>query len=172
MEKKLPISCYIRTLNEENTIHKVISSVIDFCSEVIVVDSGSTDRTQEIAESLGAKIISQAWLGNGYQKKVGEKNAKFNWLLDLDADEVVSKELQASIRLEFAESEPAKFDVFELKLVTITPTRKIWNNSCLAWRNKLYNKSVYQIPEDKAWDQFSVREKNRVKKSFENVICI
>lgn len=164
MNKKLPISCYIRTFNEESTIEKVVLSVIGFCSEVIVVDSQSTDRTALIAKSLGARVIEQEWLGNGCQKRVGEQIAEMDWLLDLDADEVVSTRLKNEIFKAFESGEERSIDVFLLKLVTVTPNDQVWKNSCLAWRQKLYRKSIYQIPDHKAWDQFKVLDLSKAKK--------
>lgn len=176
MSDKLPITCYIRTLNEERSIAAVIESVADFCSQIIVIDSGSNDQTIAIARSLGAKVIEQPWLGNGFQKRVGEDLAEHDWLLDLDADELVSAELQSNIRSVFEMSETIPYDVFSLKLVTITPIGVIWKHSCLAWRNKLYRKSIYRVPAHKAWDQFKIKDQKKLKKldgdlyhhSFEN----
>ena len=64
---ELPISCYIRTLNEERMIGEVISSAKKICNEVIIIDSISIDKTKSIALSLGANVFEQPWLGNGFQ---------------------------------------------------------------------------------------------------------
>lgn len=171
-----PISCYIRTKNEESRIGDVIKAAFQVCSEVIVVDSESTDQTREIAESLGAKVILQPWLGNGHQKRIGEEAAENDWLLDLDADEVVSEALAAAIKKLFARGEDLD-DIYSLKLVTIAPTGKVWHDSCLAWRNKLYRKSKFQMPAHKAWDQLAIPKGTKIQNldgdllhnSFENI---
>ena len=85
MNKK--ITANIITLNEEENIEAVIKSVKDVCDEIIVVDSQSTDRTCEIAKSLGAKIIVQPYLGDGAQKAFGVQYASNDWILSIDADE-------------------------------------------------------------------------------------
>ncbi|MFA6138647.1 MAG: glycosyltransferase family 2 protein [Sulfurimonas sp.] len=85
MKKK--ITANIITLNEEKNIEAAIKSVQEVCDEVVVVDSLSTDRTCEIAESLGAKVIKQAYLGDGSQKAFGVAYAKNEWILSIDADE-------------------------------------------------------------------------------------
>lgn len=81
------ITANIITLNEEKNIAAVIESVRVVCDEIIVVDSLSTDRTCEIAESLGARVIKQAYLGDGPQKAFGAQFASNDWILSIDADE-------------------------------------------------------------------------------------
>ena len=102
-----PVSCYIRTLNEERLLGKVIAAVREVVDEVVVVDSGSTDATVAIAEAAGARVVHQAWLGNGCQKRFAEDRCRHDFLLDLDADEVVSAELGAAIRALFAAGRPS-----------------------------------------------------------------
>lgn len=156
----IPLSCYIRTLNEAARIEPVVEKVVAIGAEVIIVDSGSTDNTREIARAAGATVIEKKWEGNGFQKRNGEDAASNDWLLDLDADEVLSPELQDEIRALFANGAPAP-GIYALKLVTVPPVPKgvVWNTSCLAWRNKLYHKSVARMPAHAAWDQLKIPEK-------------
>lgn len=93
----LPISVTIITLNEEQNIARAIQSV-QWANEVLVIDSGSTDRTVEIAQSLGARVLHQSWLGYGGQKNFAQKNASYDWVLNIDADEEVSPELAEKIQ--------------------------------------------------------------------------
>ena len=84
--------------NEEWNIARTLNSVKDIADEIILVDSGSTDKTREIAESLGAKVsIIKPYLGCGLQKNAAIEKATGDWILFLDADEEVSKELKAEI---------------------------------------------------------------------------
>lgn len=92
-----PISVTIITLNEEKNIRHAIQSVT-WADEVIVVDSGSTDRTCEIAKELGAKVFSNPWPGYGQQKNFAQKKASNDWILNIDADEVVPAELAQEIQ--------------------------------------------------------------------------
>jgi len=91
-----PLSLVIITLNEEKRIKRCIESV-PFADEVVVVDSGSTDRTVEIAEQMGARVIHQEWLGYGQQKQYAVEQAENSWVLSLDADEWLSSGLAQSI---------------------------------------------------------------------------
>jgi glycosyltransferase involved in cell wall biosynthesis len=92
----LPLSLVIITLNEENNVSRCIQSV-PFAQEIIVVDSLSTDRTREIAKSLGAKVIEKSFLGYREQKQFALNQATLPWVLSLDADETLSAELKAEI---------------------------------------------------------------------------
>jgi glycosyltransferase involved in cell wall biosynthesis len=73
-----------------------------FAQEILVVDSGSTDGTVELAKVHGAHVIEHAWLGYGRQKQLAVTKAAHDWVLCLDADERVSDELRASIVAELA----------------------------------------------------------------------
>ncbi|NEX91838.1 glycosyltransferase family 2 protein [Caulobacter sp. 17J65-9] len=150
-----PVTCYIRTQNEERMIGRVIEAAKAVADEIVVVDSGSSDRTIEIAESLGARVIRQPWLGNGPQKRVGEDAAKHDWLLDLDADEILTPKLAEEIRQLFAHGEPPK-PIYEFKLITAPPVGEPWWDFLHAYRRKLYDRRVIRIPDHKAWDQFEV----------------
>lgn len=104
--KKLPISVFIIAQDEEDRIPKPIKSVIDWVDEVIVIDSGSADKTQEVSASLGAKTVFNEWKGYGPQKVYGETLCKNEWLLNLDADEEVTPELKQEIISLFENGEP------------------------------------------------------------------
>lgn len=93
---RLPISLVIITLNESQNIGRCIQSV-PFVSEVLVVDSGSTDATVSIAQNLGARVVTLPWQGFGKQKKKAAELAQYDWILSLDADEALSPDLQAEI---------------------------------------------------------------------------
>lgn len=150
-----PVTCYIRTKNEERMIGQVIEAAKAAVDDVVVIDSGSTDATLKIAAALGARVIHQPWLGNGKQKRVGEDAALHAWVLDLDADEIVSPELAAQIREIFAAG-PPPFSVYQLDLVTVPPIGKPWHDVAVADRRKLYDRRVIRIPDHAAWDQFDV----------------
>ncbi len=96
MNERKPVSAVIITLNAERLLDKCLSSV-SFCNEIVVVDSGSTDRTLEIARKHGARIIHQEWLGFGPQRQFATEQASYDWILSIDSDEWVSEELQKSI---------------------------------------------------------------------------
>ena len=100
------ISCFIIAMNEADRIGRTIASVRDLVAEVVVIDSGSTDGTQVVAEAAGARVIFNPWPGFGQQKRFGEDQCRNDWLLNVDADEVVSPELASEIRGLFDTSSP------------------------------------------------------------------
>lgn len=91
------ISVVIITLNEERNIARCIRSVKGLADEVLVVDSHSTDRTRQIAEDLGARVIIHKWLGYSATKNFGNCQTQFDHILSLDADEALSDDLKESI---------------------------------------------------------------------------
>lgn len=103
----LPLSVFIIARNEADRLGATIRAVRDLTDDLIVVDSGSTDGTQALAESLGARVIHHDWPGYGPQKRFAEEQCRHAWLLNLDADEVVPDTLAGEIRALFAKGEPA-----------------------------------------------------------------
>lgn len=94
-------------VNEEKNLARCLESSKGLVSEIVVVDSGSTDRTTEIAESFGARVYFNPWPGHVAQKNVALSHCRQSWILSLDADEVLSTDLCRSVRELFADGEPA-----------------------------------------------------------------
>lgn len=117
----LPISCFIIAKNEADRIGRTIASVRDLAAEIIVIDSGSTDDTVAVAEEAGARVIFNAWPGFGQQKRFGEEQCVHDWLLNLDADEVLSSELSSSIRALFASSQVPPLSVYGMDVSIVYP---------------------------------------------------
>ncbi|QUS39273.1 glycosyltransferase family 2 protein [Tardiphaga alba] len=100
------LSLIVITKNEEASIGRCLASV-DFADEIIVVDSGSTDRTVAIAESLGAKVVATPdWPGFGPQKARALDLARGAWVLSLDADEWIEPQYLAALKAAIADPDP------------------------------------------------------------------
>jgi glycosyltransferase involved in cell wall biosynthesis len=97
----MKLSVVIITFNEEANLSRTLESVKPLVSdgkgEIIVVDSGSTDRTVEIAKSFGAKVFVEEWHGYAAQKNSAIDKAEGDWILSLDADEEVTRGAQDAI---------------------------------------------------------------------------
>src|SRR5580693_5552346 len=92
----MKISAAIITYNEERNIPRSLES-LRCCDEVVVVDSGSTDRTVELATKLGARVIDSNWRGYAGQKNYASSQCENDWILSLDADEALSEALEGEI---------------------------------------------------------------------------
>ena len=91
-----PISATIIAKNEGRNIARAIRS-LSCADEILVVDSGSTDETREIASSLGARVLTHTWAGFAAQKNFASQQARHDWILSLDADEELNAEAQAAV---------------------------------------------------------------------------
>ena len=92
----MKLSATIVALNEERNIVRAIES-LHGADEIVVVDSGSGDRTREVARALGARVIEEPWRGYAAQKNFAAECASHDWILSLDADEAVGEVLGAEI---------------------------------------------------------------------------
>jgi glycosyltransferase involved in cell wall biosynthesis len=91
------ISATIITRNEQDNLPRALKSLGCCCDEIVIVDSGSTDSTVEVARRLGARVIEREWTGYANQKNFAAGAAGHDWILALDADEALSEELQREI---------------------------------------------------------------------------
>ncbi|MBR7888727.1 glycosyltransferase family 2 protein [Marinomonas sp. A79] len=153
----MKISGNIITLNEEKNIVECIESMQAICDEIIVVDSGSTDKTIMLAKSLGATVINQPYLGDGIQKNVALKHIKNNWVLSIDADERLTIEMITSIKeLQLANSE---YDGFSFRRKNMIGSR--WIKHCGWYPDRcvrLYNSQKTKFSDVK--QHASVQAKN------------
>jgi len=98
MGKSVKISAVIITYNEERNIGRCLDSVRDVADEIVVVDSYSTDKTEEICRRKGARFIKNPFEGHIEQKNYAMLSASHDYILSLDADEALSEELTNSIK--------------------------------------------------------------------------
>jgi len=91
------ISAIVITYNEEKNIQRCLES-LSWADEIVVVDSFSQDRTKDIASSFTDKIFDLEWQGFGKQKEIARTKASYDWVLSVDADEVVSEKLKEEIK--------------------------------------------------------------------------
>lgn len=146
------ISACLIAFNEEEKIADAINSV-KWADEILLVDSESSDRTVEIAENLGAKIITQKWLGFSKQKQLAVDSAEHDWIFSLDADEMVSEKLRDEIlRLKTAENLADGYRVPRLSFYMNRPIRhggwypdwqmRFFNRRKGKWKDVVIHESV------------------------------
>jgi glycosyltransferase involved in cell wall biosynthesis len=94
---QIPISIFVIAQDEAANIARCLKSVAPLSDDVLVIDGGSTDSTQQIAEGLGARVIENAWPGFAAQKNFALENCRHDWVLTLDSDEELSPALRDEI---------------------------------------------------------------------------
>ena len=97
MKNNNKISAVIITKDEEKNIERCLKS-LDWVDEIVVVDSGSTDKTIEICKKYNCTIVYSDWLGFGRTKKLAVNTASNDWILSIDSDEEVTPELRNKIK--------------------------------------------------------------------------
>jgi len=141
MEK---LSVVVITLNEEKNLGRCLDSVA-WADEIIVVDSGSTDRTEEIAREYGAQFYVQEWLGYGGQKNKAISLSSFKWCLSIDADEEVGSVLKDSIKATLKEP---KASCYKVKRSSYFLGKKMryggWGRNTAV---RLFNKEIHIMSE-------------------------
>ncbi|MGO4404201.1 glycosyltransferase family 2 protein [Bosea sp. RAF48] len=136
-----PLSIFIIALNEVDRIGRTIEAARALSDDIVLVDSGSTDGTQALAESLGARVIFNPWPGYGQQKRFAEEQCRHDWLLNVDADEVLPPDLVAEIAALFA-SGPPPADAYKIRIAEIFPGEKAPHRFAYALAPvRLYRKS-------------------------------
>ena len=93
----LKLSVVIITYNEEKNIARCLDSVLSIADEIVVVDSYSKDDTKNICKSYGVRFLENSFIGHIEQKNFAMHQARFDWILSLDADESIDMVLKESI---------------------------------------------------------------------------
>lgn len=137
------LSVVIITRNEENNIVECIHSAKQITSDIIVVDCGSNDRTVALAQQEGAHTFVIDWQGFGFSRNFGAARAKHDWVLALDADERISKELAAAIQKTKFGSQNLLFKFGRKNYIGSRPIRfgtpgfenvkRLYNRNCCRW---------------------------------------
>src|SRR4051794_2171901 len=139
----IKLSSVIITYNEEHNIARCIESLKGVADEIILVDSYSTDQTVAIAESYGARIYHRRFTDFGDQKAFAIAQAANDHVLSIDADEVLSPELQASI---IKEKQQPRFEAYNVNILPNYCGQ--WIRHC-GWypqpKLRLFNKNNYGI---------------------------
>ena len=150
------ISAYIVTLNEEKRLGKTLQALKKVADEIFVIDSGSTDKTQKIAEKYGAKFVFHKWKNISAQKHYGQELCHNDWVLSLDADEVLSPELIAEIKEKMKKPEA---DAYKMKICDMLPGDKKPRWLAKTYNQvRLYNRKKNNMPDDLTHDRVVVGE--------------
>ncbi|HEX4305434.1 MAG TPA: glycosyltransferase family 2 protein [Solirubrobacterales bacterium] len=142
------VSACVIARDEEERIGACLASLA-FCAEVVVVDSGSRDRTREIAAAAGAKVVENPWPGFGAQRNVAIDHARGDWILEVDADERVTPELAAEIG-RLLDAPPADADIAALPLRDLFLGRALDRSDRYPrYRLRLFRRGSYRHDESR-----------------------
>lgn len=117
---KPALSIFLITRNEADRLGRTLAAISALSDDVIVVDSGSSDGTTDIASRHGARVFNRDWPGYGPQKRFAEEQCRHDWLLNLDADEVMPAELAVEIMTLFEGAGP-EADAYTMRIAEIFP---------------------------------------------------
>jgi len=151
------LSVVIITFNEEKNIGRCLDSVKDIADDIVIIDSFSTDKTEEICKKYSENFIQRKWEGYSATKNFANEQAKFDWILSLDADEALSEKLKKSIVewKKLSEAVPAKFSRLSnycgqwIHHCGWYPDIKvrIFNRRNAKWSGKIHEKLIIDNPE-------------------------
>jgi len=119
----IKVSCTIIAFNEGDRIARTLESVQSIADEIVLVDSGSTDETCSIAKRFGATVVHNNWPGYGPQKRFAEDQAAHDWILNVDADEVLTDRLRDEI-IEWKTNSELDFSGYRFHQTTVYPGRQ------------------------------------------------
>jgi glycosyltransferase involved in cell wall biosynthesis len=169
--QNLPISLVIIALNEQKNIERCILSA-PFVSEVVVLDSGSTDDTVAIARKLGARVFVEPWRGFAKQKIRATQLAANDWVLSLDADEALSPELAEEIKkLNFS----ADVDAYAMPRLTYHLNQWMYHSGMHPdYQTRLFNRKKTNWKDVQVHEHIEAKNKQKLNNnilhwSFESV---
>ena len=151
------LSIVILTFNSEKYLKEVLESS-KFADEVLVIDSGSSDKTKEICQNCNVKFIYQKWLGFGKQKKFGVNSANNEWIFVLDSDEVITKELENEIKQTL---EKPKFMAYKVSRLNFFFGKAIKKMGLYPdYSTRLFNKKFANFNEKEVHESVEFKDKN------------
>jgi len=134
--------------NEAQNLPQCLASV-DFCQEIVVIDSGSTDATVAIAGAAGAQVVQQPWLGFSAQRNVALDHASGDWVFEIDADERVSEELRAELQ-RFLADPPDGVDIAGIPRREVFLGRALGNAAKYPkYGHRLFRRGAYRHDEQR-----------------------
>ncbi len=146
----IPVSIVIITLNEEKNIKRCLDSVIDISDDILIIDSDSKDKTVEICKQYkNVKVISNKFIDYSSQRNFGTESAKYDYILNIDADEVLSEKLKKSIlSLNIDNNKNIIYSFNRLNHYCLRPIkfgawypdvkRKFWNKNYAKWEGNVH----------------------------------
>lgn len=159
------LSVAMMTYNEEKNLKRTLDAIAKLADEIIIVDSGSKDKTHEIAQEFGAKFFIEEWKGYGKQRNSAIEKCSSKWILNIDADEEVSPELFQIIKEVINSDETDEKKVYEINRVSFCFGKKLkhggWGTS---YAIRLFKKGSGYFNDNTVHEEFITESKiERIK---------
>lgn len=149
MEK---LSVYMITFNEEKRLGQTLEAIKRIADEIIIVDSGSTDKTEEIAKRHGAKFVFHKWKSFSAQKRIAQNLCENRWVLNLDADEVPDDKMIKEIN--HLKEEGFTANAYKISIKDVFPGWKKPRRFARRFNIiRLYNRDYMDMPDDYSYDR-------------------
>ena len=149
----MKLSVGIITYNEERILGKTLEAVNELADEIIIIDSNSSDNTVEIAKSKGAKVFIEDWKGFGPQKNSAIGKCSGEWILLIDADEVLSEELKEKIK-EIVNGKN-KYEVYDINRCSVCFGKELkyggWSNQ---YATRLWKRNSVRVSDNLVHEEF------------------
>ena len=153
----MKLSIGLITYNEEKNLARTLDSIIEIANEIVIVDSGSTDKTLGIADRYSASVYSEDWKGYGMQKNSVIEKCSGEWILLIDADEEISKELRNKIKEIISNKSSSK--VYKTNFTAVCFGKKIrhggWSNH---YRVRLFQNGAGKYNDREVHEKFITNE--------------
>ncbi|WP_435308209.1 glycosyltransferase family 2 protein [Sebaldella termitidis] len=153
----MKLSIGLITYNEEKNLARTLDSIIEIANEIIIVDSGSTDKTLEIADRYNASIYSEEWKGYGMQKNSVIEKCGGEWILLIDADEEISRDLRNKIKEIISDKNSKK--IYKPNFTAVCFGKRIkhggWSNH---YRIRLFQKGAGKYNDREVHEKFITNE--------------
>jgi len=163
----IKLSAIIITLNEDKSIQECIDSLKDVVDEILVVDSFSTDKTEEICRKNGVRFLQNPWEDHGQQKNWANKQATYDHILSLDADERLSEGLKEAI-LEIKKN--WKYDVYSFNRLTCFHGRKMKYGFYPDRQLRLFDRRKTKWKENKVHEKIITGKGIKLKRISKDII--
>jgi glycosyltransferase involved in cell wall biosynthesis len=160
----LPLSIVILTKNEAQNIARCLQPLFGLTDDILIVDNGSTDNTIEIAQSMQANILQTTWKGYSRTKNEGNAQAKYDWILSLDADEVIHEDLKNEI-IQLFSTELKETESFAIQRKMMYCGQQL-NYGAVAneFRLRIFNRKNGLWNEEAVHENLFFKEKTQIKK--------
>ena len=153
----MKLSIGLITYNEEKNLARTLDSIIEIANEIIIVDSGSTDKTLEIADRYNASVYSEEWKGYGMQKNSVIEKCGGEWILLIDADEEISRDLRNKIKEIISDKNSKK--IYKPNFTAVCFGKRIkhggWSNH---YRIRLFQKGAGKYNDREVHEKFITNE--------------